>query len=244
MAEPSDQQGAEHAPTPQEEAGEERSKTAPTVCAVRAALVCTTQPPAPLLAALTQRGVRIERTQDVFDAMAWALVASASLRHGAQRAASQPGAAVLLIEPDEIPRAAELAHAVRRHAPGVVLWRYDADAAQPLRGYDPAASRADDVEPVVAMKKAQPRSDRHGASHPAEVHSDESGASRPKLRLIDPGSEPEPPAQHNAPAAPPPPQDRSCASPPPLLSPEELAMLLGDVPAAPPAAPPSEENQP
>lgn len=220
MAEPSDQQRAADAPREQEEAAGGSSRPSSGGAAVRVALVGGDEPPQALLTALAQRGVRVERTRDVFDAMVWALKASAALRRSAAATSvptpSQPGAALLLIEPEQLPRAAELARAVRRHAPGVVLWRYDADASQPLRGYDPPAPSA--ARPAVAMKKAQLRSDHSEPSAAAgpRPHSEDA----PRLRLIGPDEEPRT-AESAAEAA------------APLLSPEELAMLLGDAPPEP-----------
>lgn len=226
---------------------------------VRVALVTAGGPaPPPLLEALADRGVDLERARSVFDAMAIVTRASARLRSRDDRAgdeANDPAApiALLLVEPEAIPRAAELVAAVKRYAPGVVIWRYEAAAAIPLRGYEGGAAGrlaearprdadgsdeataatppADGAPPAIVTKRARPLShaDASGASDDADLPA---RSGQPRLRLTDPMDDADEPDIEASPRAGDEPAldaaERARPGEEALLTPEELAMLLGE----------------
>ncbi len=171
--------------------------------------------PADLRESLGKRCAGIEVHGTVFGAMA----AAARLR--AADASSRKGAptALLVVSPDEVPRAEELVAAIEKYVPRIVRWRYDATATPRLRGF---ILKREDGE-IVREDRSNPReAGAYEASRAGVAFSGEGRLpARPALRLagLD-DSEFE--AAMAAPEA------QAPRKPSALLTDEEIAMLLSD----------------
>lgn len=152
--------------------------------------------PPDLDAALRKRAVPTVIRRNVYDALA-------------ELCAERAPAALIIVEPNATPHAAELLDACAKYAPHATLWRYDGDADERLRAFThaPGAHQPKPPEtPDVVVRPAVAQSMR---PHPP----------RPALRLAptDDHSAPLPPDAHDPPPA-------------SVLSDDELSMLLGDEP--------------
>lgn len=155
--------------------------------------VGTGELPPDLAAALRKRAVPTVVRRNVFDALA-------------ELCAERAPAALIIVEPNAIARAAELLDACAKHAPHAAVWRYDAAANERLRAFAPPPPAAAPDRPETVVRTAA----RASAAAPGRG---------PSLRLA-------PADEHDAPF-PPEPADPSPSS---ILSDDELSMLLGDAP--------------
>ena len=183
--------------------------------------------PADLLLSLSKRAVEVTVCASPFEAMARIVS-----RRGSE--ADRP-TALLVVEPDGLDRAEELARSVERFAPRVARWRYDDSAEPKLRGYALPKPEAAPIE-----RRAEPG---EGVGIPVRT------ASPPRLRLAGaPDSESLAEAENGRPDSPSHPGFRAAeggegaATGDPgesdgfeaniraaeLLTEEELAMLLAD----------------
>ena len=176
--------------------------------------------PDDLLRSLRKHDVTIDRRPGVFDAIA-AMITHEKLR---KRREAKEGMAMVVVDPDRVPRAEELVGASERYAPSVVCWRYDSHTKLKLHAYQ--------VEQPRAVEPAGPA---HGGSSWGVGGS-------PQLRLagegeFEPGSEAD--------------LEESEASrygsvvgadATQLLTEDELSMLLGDEPFDGSASYPGEEG--
>jgi len=99
--------------------------------------------PDDLLRSLRKHDVTIDRRPGVFDAIA-AMITHEQLRK--KREATE-GMAMVVVDPDQVPRAEELVGASERYAPSVVCWRYDSHTKLKLHAYQIAPPKP--TEPIT-----------------------------------------------------------------------------------------------
>lgn len=87
--------------------------------------------PDDLLRSLRKHDVTIDRRPGVFDAIA-AMITHEKLR---KKREAKEGMAMVVVDPDKVPRAEELVGASERYAPSVVCWRYDSHTKLKLHAY-------------------------------------------------------------------------------------------------------------
>jgi|GEM_PF-6192359 len=96
------------------------------------------QIPDDLLRSLRKHDVTIDRRPGVFDAIA-SMITHEQLR---KRREAKEGMAMVVVDPDRVPRAEELVGASERYAPSVVCWRYDSHTKLKLHAYQVAPPKA------------------------------------------------------------------------------------------------------
>ncbi|MCB9838026.1 MAG: hypothetical protein H6813_01695 [Phycisphaeraceae bacterium] len=174
--------------------------------------------PDDLLRSLRKHDVAVDRRPGVFDAIA-AMITHEKRR---KRREAKEGMALVVVDPDRVPRAEELVGASERYAPSVVCWRYDSHTRLKLHAYT--------IEPPQLAEPA--------ASAPAPSQ----WGAAPQLRLAG-ESDLEPEYDANL-------DDNDAsrygsmvgADATQLLTEDELSMLLGDEPYDGSATFPGEEN--
>ena len=87
--------------------------------------------PDDLLRSLRKHEVTIDRRPGVFDAIV-SMIKHEQLR---KRREAKEGMAMVVVDPDRVPRAEELVGASERYAPSVVCWRYDSHTKLKLHAY-------------------------------------------------------------------------------------------------------------
>jgi hypothetical protein len=196
-------------------------------------------PPADLLAALAKRHVTLEFRTGPFAALAEACFLDRAF-HAGQADPSGPGHGVILVlvRAHELTDAPEVVRAVELYAPRTRCWRYEPGAsvqlaavtsADLISGPDaPTPPATPEVVVTPAFRRAAPPPVPGAVRHPAQ--------GRPPLRLAGEGVLPARPEEDDALAAPKVREDSIPGQPPEpptasgrqVLSPDELAMLLGE----------------
>ncbi|MBL0926379.1 MAG: hypothetical protein IBJ11_01845 [Phycisphaerales bacterium] len=171
--------------------------------------------PSGLLRLLESRGLSIVCVESAFAAMAELAGHERSLRTTSPRR----GCMLLVIEPAGMPRLGELLNAAGRLAPHAVLWQYAADLSPALQPFPAFAARGE-RSAGAHLPAAQPN------PRPASPALRLAGDARdlPESLLAEETQSPQI-AQIPASAAEGPTSGRRSQAP--VLSPEELAMLLG-----------------
>lgn len=182
------------------------------------------RPPAPLVRHLEARSIRINRVTSPF--MALAHLCQLTPRNRTQRGQ----VAVIFVHPERLPDAAAVFEAAARYAPGARCWMYGPASNPRLRAVVEADVEAWSGEPTIAMPQVvvrPPVAHRAAANAGAPSGYRARPAPQPPLRLtpgerVDAGFQPADVeeselAGHAEPAR-----------PSQLLTPEELAMLLGE----------------
>jgi hypothetical protein len=176
--------------------------------------------PDDLLRSLRKHDVTIDRRPGVFDAIA-AMITHEKLR---KRREAKEGMAMVVVDPDRVPRAEELVGASERYAPSVVCWRYDSHTKLKLHAFQ--------ITPPKASEPAPPA--RHASSW-------SNGGTTP-LRLagggefeagFEPGLDESDSSRYGSVVG---------ADATQLLTEDELSMLLGDEPFDGSATFPGEES--
>lgn len=178
------------------------------------------QIPDDLLRSLRKHDVTIDRRPGVFDAIA-AMITHEKLR---KRREAKEGMAMVVVDPDRVPRAEELVGASERYAPSVVCWRYDSHTKLKLHAYQITPPKAS--EPVP----------------PARREGSWNNGGAPQLRLAgegefeadyEPGLDDSDSSRYGSVVG---------ADATQLLTEDELSMLLGDEPFDGSATFPGEES--
>ncbi len=161
------------------------------------------QPPVPhaLLSSLQRKDLSLSHAHDALTVMADVMARHRRMVGGAVR---EP-LIVLIVEPDRLEGAWELADAVHRYAPFTVCWLFQSEYEPRLRQYTPddASARQDDAPPVRPAEPAweptscEPRLVEYEASPSStrQLHrADDDGASAvlsgEELRMLLTGEEP------------------------------------------------------
>lgn len=116
------------------------------------------QIPDDLLRSLRKHDVTIDRRPGVFDAIA-AMITHEKLR---KRREAKEGMALVVVDPERVPRAEELVGASERYAPSVVCWRYDSHTKLKLHAYQITPPKP--AEPVSAPR-AESSWNTNGGTH-------------------------------------------------------------------------------
>ncbi len=197
-------------PRPAEKTDADRHKS-PSSDPVECVMICAgARAPDELVRTLESRGATLAIVSDVFAAAA--LVAE-----------SQTGQAVVIVEPDRVPRADELAKALRTRAPDVVCWRFCAAERPQLCGYfsSPRSRNQSNADPDNLRTDASSAAPNRNGEKPNKHEQAESLRFRDGMLDVEFPGEDESlgsPLQHTDDA---PPARASLTS-------EELAMLLRD----------------
>ncbi|MCA9310750.1 MAG: hypothetical protein KDA21_06060 [Phycisphaerales bacterium] len=132
------------------------------------------RPPVPhaLISSLQRKKLALSHCHCPWDAMARVMVRQRDVTQGRE----QDAMILLIVEPERIPHAWDLAEAALRYAPFVICWIFEAEHTPRLRPYEPVPSAAREavatkiVEPDAEPKpvRTREREPRLVVSGPAE----------------------------------------------------------------------------